>query len=898
MNWTDDLSDPRSSKSKSLADELEAALTTASSNLSSSDSDLNVKVTKFSPGSVIVEFDIGVLPTNVSYIDKSELLKSLSALTSVELNNYEISPSSFSLDFVSDNCSTMTCSGGCQYNYTVLDFQCSCPEGSILVDSVRCKEHVEKVPDKTTDNEVANDKTIEMIRESIARINKTIQNIPPENSSNTAEITKEKSIKLDKTNTLNTSANNDGKKSISQETSTKPLNLVDLPESSRIKQKVIDDYFDSNFDQEVHISGKTIADASLYPSPTRSTNIINEKPEPEHLVLEAMLPKEKNISEATYVNNEVTELTESLDRRDYSKGLKPTTVVRDDHAGSHNDRDNHLESTTNRHDHLESTTENDKTTLHWVIQNSVKKKNENKTTIIAEHAKIETTNDSILTGRELTLSLKTLSTSEGSSATRQQESNSSNSISTTEKIKRTFSTQGNNAEVQAETNNNKIDSGMVKIISPNNGKFNSSIVVLEERGNVSDEVNTINKEDNTDATNNKDKIERFPTKQIKGFDEPGENVNKEDSVTSTEIISIINDGQKDDKPESNDVSEKENTLTSSIVNMLNSPEVKAHGENTSFSVQTNDSKLFTISIFLNKSLATPQTIFSQDDKITTISHQQGGDKDLDIKNQKVDINSHSEAETDSVNDNIANNTALDNPLLISHDFGNLTDIVDDQTDTSNSKINLITTAGYDIASNSVLPDDKKDEETSEPPLWTTQSLIGTSLKDLLNIRIQTTTGKPKIYQENEIKSETTRFQYTAATSSTITAVNTTAGFTEHDPLCGTGLVCGGHCLERHQVCDSLHDCPAGEDESHCSFPQCLEGEFQCLHGRCIPLSWECDGKDDCSSGEDEVACASSCSQGEILCKEGKCIPQIFLCNGVTDCGEGEDEVVCKIFPSN
>ena len=72
LNWTEDLREPKSNKFKSLAGELESDLATASSNLSS-DSDLNVKVTKFLPGSVIVKFDIGKLPSKVDNIDKSDL---------------------------------------------------------------------------------------------------------------------------------------------------------------------------------------------------------------------------------------------------------------------------------------------------------------------------------------------------------------------------------------------------------------------------------------------------------------------------------------------------------------------------------------------------------------------------------------------------------------------------------------------------------------------------------------------------------------------------------------------------------------------------------------------------------------------------------------------------------
>jgi len=146
-----------------------------------------------------------------------------------------------------------------------------------------------------------------------------------------------------------------------------------------------------------------------------------------------------------------------------------------------------------------------------------------------------------------------------------------------------------------------------------------------------------------------------------------------------------------------------------------------------------------------------------------------------------------------------------------------------------------------------------------------------------------------ITQAFEITFETPPVETTSPASLT---VDTTILFFEQDSSCLSGLVCGGRCLARHQVCDGLQDCEGGQDEAGCGFPSCEEGEFACLKGRCIPEEWKCDGRSDCSEGEDEVACASSCTSDQFLCSEGRCIDQTAVCDGHRDCGEGEDEFAC------
>ena len=136
---------------------------------------------------------------------------------------------------------------------------------------------------------------------------------------------------------LNEATNKSNENPMSNKTSTKNFSLVDLPESSRIKQKVIDEYFDKNFDEEVTLSRQNTIDANLYPSPTRTASISSEKPEPQHLVYENTLPKDltddtlSNAGEPASpanIKNIEPELVEQKNRGDYSKGLKATAEIK------------------------------------------------------------------------------------------------------------------------------------------------------------------------------------------------------------------------------------------------------------------------------------------------------------------------------------------------------------------------------------------------------------------------------------------------------------------------------------------------------------------------------------------------------------------------------------------
>merc|ERR1711874_825771 len=180
----------------------------------------------------------------------------------------------------------------------------------------------------------------------------------------------ENDLKQDKVNdnvtpALGASTTEDEKKQIPIDISTKSFNLVDLPESARIKEEVIDDYFDNNFDEEANLAGQNISNTNQHPSHTKSTTIINMKPEPQHLVSENILSEEfiqdvsSSPADSVNITDPVTDLIESRDRGDYSKGLKTTTE--------------------GRSPDVESITDSTQATLHWVIRNSVlNSKTENK----------------------------------------------------------------------------------------------------------------------------------------------------------------------------------------------------------------------------------------------------------------------------------------------------------------------------------------------------------------------------------------------------------------------------------------------------------------------------------------------------------------------------------------
>uniref|UniRef100_A0A0A9VWW2 Vitellogenin receptor n=1 Tax=Lygus hesperus TaxID=30085 RepID=A0A0A9VWW2_LYGHE len=102
---------------------------------------------------------------------------------------------------------------------------------------------------------------------------------------------------------------------------------------------------------------------------------------------------------------------------------------------------------------------------------------------------------------------------------------------------------------------------------------------------------------------------------------------------------------------------------------------------------------------------------------------------------------------------------------------------------------------------------------------------------------------------------------------------------------------GRQCIEHHSVCDSVHNCDDGSDEADChSEVTCSPGEFHCQSGECIHIAWRCDSKNDCSDGSDEHECKDNkCDENQFRCSAGLCIPLSWECDGEVDCADMSDE---------
>ena len=117
----------------------------------------------------------------------------------------------------------------------------------------------------------------------------------------------------------------------------------------------------------------------------------------------------------------------------------------------------------------------------------------------------------------------------------------------------------------------------------------------------------------------------------------------------------------------------------------------------------------------------------------------------------------------------------------------------------------------------------------------------------------------------------------------------------------------GHsrCFSWTQMCQydldkngHLRYCRNGAHLATCEAIGC-PSRFKCSNAYCVPLSRVCNSVWDCPGGEDEgthlCANVSGSCPGLFKCKNGRCLDLDELCDGFEDCGDsGEDERFCQL----
>ena len=115
----------------------------------------------------------------------------------------------------------------------------------------------------------------------------------------------------------------------------------------------------------------------------------------------------------------------------------------------------------------------------------------------------------------------------------------------------------------------------------------------------------------------------------------------------------------------------------------------------------------------------------------------------------------------------------------------------------------------------------------------------------------------------------------------------TVGHTKHFPK-------DKLCVVDHDNDGHLRYCRNGLHLQHCEYVRCV-GMFKCHRSYCLPVHKVCNSIKDCPRGEDEMLCNLPLScPGMLRCKAGFCVEDQYICDGIKQCPHNDDEMYCHV----